>query len=451
MTWSDSRVTEPLARKRSGRSGATSQRKGSSTPRLKRPVCGTVRRAIHALSPADGRVGSATRSQSSSETSNRTGCGLCQSGFANLTVGVEIRRSCGTCANLERCVSAERLLVGAEADAPGLRGLHPIAFLGNRELARAFGHALGPRGVLVDVELDLGVAARPGLRTQDQVREAHALHRRSIDVEPLLGLESPALFRRVVEAVRCGPRSRAREQRASEQECASHRRPSLALPDPRFKPPQSCVTVCAMAEHDGAHPDYGENALIARLQASDAGAFSELVRAQGPRMLAVARRLLRSEDDAADAVQEAFISAFRAIGNFEGGARLSTWLHRIVVNAALMRLRNRARRPEVSIEELLPRFVEDGQYSDEPREWKAAEPLSALERRETRALVRGLIDELPSDYRTVLLLRDIEGLDTKETAEFLGVTPNAAKIRLHRARLALRGLLDPHMRARGVP
>jgi len=87
----------------------------------------------------------------------------------------------------------------------------------------------------------------------------------------------------------------------------------------------------------------------------------------------------------------------------------------------------------------------------EPREWKAAEPLGALERRETRALVRGLIDELPSDYRTVLLLRDIEGLDTKETAEFLGVTPNAAKIRLHRARLALRGLLDPHMRARGVP
>ncbi len=200
----------------------------------------------------------------------------------------------------------------------------------------------------------------------------------------------------------------------------------------------------------GAGPDYGESALIARLQAKDADAYAELVRAQGPRMLAVARRLLRSDDDAADAVQEAFISAFRAIGNFEGGAKLSTWLHRIVVNASLMRLRNRSRRPEVSIDELLPKFVDDGGHIDEPREWRSPEPLDALERRETRERVRGLIDRLPTDYRTVLLLRDIEGLDTKETAELLGVTPNAAKIRLHRARLALRTLLDPHMRERGA-
>ncbi len=205
-----------------------------------------------------------------------------------------------------------------------------------------------------------------------------------------------------------------------------------------------------MAESSDASPGYGESAFVARLQANDALAFAELVRAQGPRMLAVARRLLRSDDDAADAVQEAFISAFRAIGNFEGGAKLSTWLHRIVVNASLMRLRNRTRRPEISIDELLPKFVEDGQHIDEPREWRSPEPLDALERRETRTLVRGLIDQLPTDYRTVLLLRDIEGLDTKETAELLGVTPNAAKIRLHRARLALRTLLDPHMRERGA-
>lgn len=206
-----------------------------------------------------------------------------------------------------------------------------------------------------------------------------------------------------------------------------------------------------MAERpeNGAAPDYGESEVIARLQAGDAAAYAELVRTQGPRMMAVARRLLRSDDDASDAVQEAFISAFRAIGNFEGGAKLSTWLHRIVVNASLMRLRNRTRRPEVSIEELLPKF-EDGQHVDEPREWKSPEPLDALERRETRDQVRKLIDRLPVDYRTVLLLRDIEGLDTKETAELLGVTPNAAKIRLHRARLALRSLLDPVMNSRGT-
>ncbi len=205
-----------------------------------------------------------------------------------------------------------------------------------------------------------------------------------------------------------------------------------------------------MTDRGDAVSGYGEGALVARLQAGDALAFAELVRAQGPRMLAVARRLLRSDDDAADAVQDAFISVFRAIGNFEGGAKLSTWLHRIVVNASLMRLRNRARHPETSIDDLLPKFVEDGQHIDEPREWRSPEPLDALERRETRNLVRSLIDRLPSDYRTVLLLRDIEGLDTKETAELLGVTPNAAKIRLHRARLALRTLLDPHMHARGA-
>ncbi len=205
-----------------------------------------------------------------------------------------------------------------------------------------------------------------------------------------------------------------------------------------------------MADQAGATTDYGEGELVARLQANDGAAFAELVRAQGPRMLAVARRLLRDDDDAADAVQEAFISAFRAIGNFEGGAKLSTWLHRIVVNASLMRLRNRTRRPELSIDELLPKFENDGGHVDEPREWRSPEPLDALERRETRERVRALIDQLPTDYRTVLLLRDIEGLDTKETAELLGVTPNAAKIRLHRARLALRTLLDPHMRERGA-
>ena len=189
---------------------------------------------------------------------------------------------------------------------------------------------------------------------------------------------------------------------------------------------------------------------VARLRAGDETAYAELVRTQGGRMLAVARRLLRSDDDAADAVQDAFISAFRAIASFEGGARLSTWLHRIVVNAALMKLRTRSRRPEVSIDDLLPKFYEDGHHVDEPGEWKSPAQLDALERRETRNLVREQIDKLPEDYRTVVMLRDIEGLDTKETAELLGVTPNAAKIRLHRARLALRTLLDPFMRARGT-
>jgi RNA polymerase sigma-70 factor (ECF subfamily) len=188
-----------------------------------------------------------------------------------------------------------------------------------------------------------------------------------------------------------------------------------------------------------------EAELVGRLRAGDDDAYATLVKQQAGRMLAVARRMLGSEEDAQDVVQEAFLSAFKAIDRFEGTSRLSTWLHRIVVNAALMKIRSSKRRPEMPIEELLPTFLEDGHLAVMPAEWKKTAQ-DVLESKETRAMVRGLIDELPELYRNVLLLRDIEGLDTKETADLLEVSPNAVKIRLHRARLALRTLLDPHMR-----
>jgi RNA polymerase sigma-70 factor (ECF subfamily) len=187
----------------------------------------------------------------------------------------------------------------------------------------------------------------------------------------------------------------------------------------------------------------GEGELIARLRAGEREAFEMLVRTYGGRMLAVAQRFLRHDDDARDALQDAFLSAFRSIGQFEAGSRLSTWLHRITVNAALMKLRTRRRKPEEPIDDLLPKFLEDGHRADPGPAWR--EPAQvALERRETRQLVRDCIDRLPESYRTVLLLRDIEERDTEETAALLGVTPNAVKIRLHRARQALRELLDPH-------
>jgi RNA polymerase sigma-70 factor (ECF subfamily) len=187
-----------------------------------------------------------------------------------------------------------------------------------------------------------------------------------------------------------------------------------------------------------------ETALLVRLRAGEEAAFETMVRAFGGRLLAAARRLLGNEEDARDAVQEAFLSAFRALDRFEGEARLSTWLHRIVLNAALMRLRTRRRRPETSIEELLPRFLEDGHAADPAQEWKL--PLDAVARNETRELVRRSIERLPEPYRNVLLLRDVEELDTDETARLLGLSESAVKTRLHRARQALRGLLDPHLR-----
>ena len=185
--------------------------------------------------------------------------------------------------------------------------------------------------------------------------------------------------------------------------------------------------------------------LLARLRAGDEAAYEELVRAETRHLLAVARRLLRNEEDAQDAVQQAFLSAFRALPDFNGQSRLTTWLHRIVTNAALMKLRTRGRRPEDSIEDLLPAFLDDGHHTEQFAEWALPADTKLL-RRETRALVRAAIDALPHAYRTVLLLRDIEEMSTEEAARTLGVNPNTVKIRLHRARQALLKLLTPAMR-----
>lgn len=191
-----------------------------------------------------------------------------------------------------------------------------------------------------------------------------------------------------------------------------------------------------------------ERALVARLRDGDAEAFDTIVRQYGGRMLATARRLVGTEDEAHDVVQESFLAAFRAIGSFAGSSRLSTWLHRIVVNAALMRLRSRRRRREEPIDSLLPRFEDDGRWAEAPAQWNTpADRL--LERREARAMVRSAIDQLPASYRTILLLRDIEELDTEEAAASLGITVNAAKIRLHRSRQALKTLLEGAALAQG--
>lgn len=182
-------------------------------------------------------------------------------------------------------------------------------------------------------------------------------------------------------------------------------------------------------------------ALVAALQAGDDEAYARMLRLYGGRMLAVARRFMRIEADAFDVVQDAALSAFRAIGGFQGGSRLSSWLHRIVVNAALMKLRHRRSRPEQSIEELLPSYSEDGHRLGAKPAWAAPEA-RGLEQREVQERVRGAIDRLPADYRTILLLRDIEELSTEETAKMLELSIANVKTRLHRARQALRTMLE---------
>ncbi len=183
-----------------------------------------------------------------------------------------------------------------------------------------------------------------------------------------------------------------------------------------------------------------ETELVAGLRRGDEAAFELLVRTYGGRLLQVARRFLK-EEDARDALQEALLSAFKSIGRFDGKARISTWLHRIVVNAALMRLRKKSIRMEESLEPLLPSFLEDGHRAGLGAAWPES-PEEVVGRSQVRGVVREAIDRLPVNYRTVVLLRDIEQLSGAETGELLGLTPNAVKVRLHRARQALREILD---------
>jgi RNA polymerase sigma-70 factor, ECF subfamily len=187
-----------------------------------------------------------------------------------------------------------------------------------------------------------------------------------------------------------------------------------------------------------------ERELVNGLRNGDPEAFERLVQTFGGRLLAVTRRILRDEEDARDAVQEAFVSAFKARAQFNADSRVSTWLHRIAVNAALMKLRTKRRKPEAALDDLMPGFKDDGHHTEMFVAWD--EPVDeAMARRQQAEFVREAIAQLPDSYRQVLLMRDIEGKDTEETATAMGLTPNAVKIRLHRARLALRTIIAPQM------
>jgi RNA polymerase sigma-70 factor, ECF subfamily len=190
--------------------------------------------------------------------------------------------------------------------------------------------------------------------------------------------------------------------------------------------------------------DYGDGALVLRLKARDAKAYEQVMRELGPRLLATAVRMLGNEDDAREAVQDAFLQAFRNMQTFDGKSKFSTWMHRIVINACLMKLRTRRRKPSVSIETLLPKYNNDGHMELPVQSWRRGEtgnaddtPDESLRRR-----VREEIETLPEEYRAVLMLRDVEDLDTAETAVVLQISESAVKTRLHRARQALRAKLD---------
>ena len=191
-----------------------------------------------------------------------------------------------------------------------------------------------------------------------------------------------------------------------------------------------------------ASPAESEAALVAALKAGDQRAAEILVRTHASWMLSVAKRILGDPALAEDCVQEAFLNAFQKIGGFEARSSLKTWLHRIVVNQALMKLRTKRKLSEAPIDEFLPAFDENACRIEGPWQ-RLATPDEIFEREDRRALIHAKIEELPESYRLVLQLRDVEELTTREVAEGLGLSEANVKVRLHRARSALKKLLEP--------
>lgn len=182
--------------------------------------------------------------------------------------------------------------------------------------------------------------------------------------------------------------------------------------------------------------------LVGRAQRRDFDAFEELVKRYEDKVYRLAFRFVRNETEAKEIVQDTFLSLWRKIDSFKGDAQFSSWLYRVTANAALMRLRSQRRHAEVSTEELEPGFMDrqGSAFAQGPpggENW-SKRPDDELQSDELRRHIQQAVDSLPEIYRTVFLVRDVEGLSTEETAEVLGLSVPTVKTRLHRARMALR-------------
>jgi RNA polymerase sigma-70 factor, ECF subfamily len=189
------------------------------------------------------------------------------------------------------------------------------------------------------------------------------------------------------------------------------------------------VVFSAEASRQNASLEDGE--VVRRVRAGETALFEVLMRRHDQRVYRTVRAILRDEDEVEDAMQQAWIQAYLHLGEFEGTAALSTWLVRISANEALARLRRRSRL--VPMTEAMQEETMDA-TSEGPEERVAA--------REAVHLVECAVDKLPAPYRTVFMLREVEGLSTSDTATALGIGEDATKVRLHRARAMLRRTLS---------
>jgi RNA polymerase sigma-70 factor (ECF subfamily) len=187
-----------------------------------------------------------------------------------------------------------------------------------------------------------------------------------------------------------------------------------------------------------------DSELAGRVARHDHAAFEALMRRHNSRLFRVARAILRDDTEAEDALQDAYLAAYRHIGDFRGGAQLATWLTRIVINHALMRLRRR-KRDRIVVPFGEPLAMEPGVEPDQAEADMADEdsesPTGIVLRSEIRRLLERRIDDLPVAFRMVFIMRDVEDMSVQETAECLSVPPATVRTRLFRARALLREAL----------
>lgn len=176
-----------------------------------------------------------------------------------------------------------------------------------------------------------------------------------------------------------------------------------------------------------------DETLVARVVAGETPLFELLMRRNNSRLYRAIRSVIRDEDAVEELMQQTYVLAFTRLGQFGGGARFSTWLLRIGINEALQRLRRARRWPQVEVE-----VVE----KEQPMDAEDAGPEAILARSELMRMVETLVDELPTLYRTVFVLREVQQLSTAEVAELLELSPEAVKQRLSRARSTLRTALE---------
>ena len=183
-----------------------------------------------------------------------------------------------------------------------------------------------------------------------------------------------------------------------------------------------------------------ESRLAARIARHDHAAFEALMRRHNGKLFRVARAILRDDGEAEDALQDAYVDAYRHIGDFRGGSQLVTWLTRIVINHSLMRLR-RQKRDRVVVP--IDRRGDDRELPEiDVRDRRSESPSDALLRGEIRRILERRIDELPVAFRTVFVMRDVEDMTVQETADCLSIPSATVRTRLFRARALLRQALE---------